>query len=166
MSENANPVGRPTLYQSQYCDQAYKLCLLGATDKELADFFSICEATLNNWKIEHPEFMESIKRGKDQADAEVADKLFKRATGYEHEAVKIFANTTTGQIIEAKYIEHYPPETAAMIFWLKNRQRGKWVDRVDQVHTGPNGGPIKTENVHLTPEEAARTYQDLLKDAQ
>lgn len=31
--------GRPTKYKEEYTDQAYKLCLLGATDKEMADFF-------------------------------------------------------------------------------------------------------------------------------
>jgi hypothetical protein len=31
--------GRPTKYKEEYNEQAYKLCLLGATDKELADFF-------------------------------------------------------------------------------------------------------------------------------
>ena len=41
-------VGRPTLYKEEYPEQAYKLCLQVDTDKELADFFGICEATLNN----------------------------------------------------------------------------------------------------------------------
>lgn len=54
--------GRPTDYQESYNEQAEKLCKLGATDAELADFFDIAESTLNNWKSEYPEFMESIKR--------------------------------------------------------------------------------------------------------
>ena len=28
-----------------------------------------------------------------------------------------------------EYIEHYPPDTTAAIFWLKNRQPGKWRDK-------------------------------------
>ncbi len=82
-------MGRPTSYRPEYAEQALKLCRLGATDKELADFFEVAESTVNLWKIEHPEFSESLKAGKAQADAEVADKLFKRATGYSHSAVKI-----------------------------------------------------------------------------
>lgn len=32
-------IGRPTKYRPEFAEQARKLCLLGATDKELADFF-------------------------------------------------------------------------------------------------------------------------------
>lgn len=48
----------------EYANQALKLCLLGATDKELADFFSVSEQTLNKWKKDYPEFLESLKREK------------------------------------------------------------------------------------------------------
>ncbi len=37
----AEPVGRPTKYKEEYAFQAEKLCRLGATDKEMADFFNI-----------------------------------------------------------------------------------------------------------------------------
>ncbi len=33
-------------------------------------------------------------------------------------------------------IKHYPPDTTACIFWLKNRQRDKWRDRLDHEHSG------------------------------
>lgn len=55
-------MARPTKYQEAYAEQARKLCLLGCTDAELADFFEVSEATINNWKLEYPEFLESIKR--------------------------------------------------------------------------------------------------------
>ena len=53
--------GRPTLYQESYPDQARKLCLLNATDEDLADFFDVSVATISNWKNDHPEFLEAIK---------------------------------------------------------------------------------------------------------
>ena len=34
----------------------------------------------------------------------------------------------------AEIVEHYPPDTTACIFWLKNRQPGRWRDRVDVQH--------------------------------
>lgn len=132
--------GRPTDYQESYNEQAEKLCKLGATDAELADFFDIAESTLNNWKSEYPEFMESIKKGKTLADAEVADKLYKRATGYSHEDVDI--KFFEGQIIETPLIKHYPPDTAAAIFWLKNRQRKKWRDKIETGITDGDGNDI------------------------
>lgn len=148
-------MARPSKYNLDYPKQALKLCRLGATDKELADFFGVAESTLNKWKDDHPEFSESLKEGKALADAEVADKLFKRATGYEHAAVKIVANANTGQEHIVNYTERYPPDTTAAIFWLKNRRPDLWRDRVTQEHTGANGGPIQTEStVKVTAEDA------------
>lgn len=103
------------------------MCLLGATDQDIADFFSVSEATINTWKKKHPEFLESIKRGKTLADAQVADRLFKRATGYVHDDVHI--SNYQGDITITKIEKHYAPDTTAAIFWLKNRQRDKWRDR-------------------------------------
>ena len=33
------------------------------------------------------------------------------------------------------YIERYPPDTTAAIFWLKNRQRATWRDKQDVEQT-------------------------------
>lgn len=130
----ANAVGRPTKYKDEYCKQVYKLSLLGATDKELANFLEIQESTLNDWKLDYPEFSESIKSGKEEADAVVADRLFKRATGYEHPEIDI--KMFQGEIIKTDLIKHYPPDTTAAIFWLKNRQKDKWREKTETEHSG------------------------------
>lgn len=132
--------GRPTLYREDYPEQARKLCLLGATDAELGDFFGVSEQTINAWKKEFPEFLESITRGKLLADAEVAEKLYHRALGYSHPAVKMFQ--AGGEIIRADYTEHYPPDTQAASLWLRNRQKDKWRDKQDHEVTGKDGGDI------------------------
>lgn len=75
-------MARPTKYQEAYAEQARKLCLLGYTDAELADFFEVSESTINKWKLDYPEFSESIKKGKAVADAEVSDRLYQRAMGF------------------------------------------------------------------------------------
>jgi hypothetical protein len=124
--------GRPTSYKPEYAEWAVKLCRLGATDEDLARSFDVSETTINAWKLKHVEFYEALKQGKDLADAEVADKLFKRATGYSHDAVKIVANATTKDEHVVHYTEHYPPDTTACIFWLKNRQSAKWRDKIEQ----------------------------------
>lgn len=125
----AKRAGRPTLYRTEYDEQARKLCLLGATDAELADFFGVSEQTINAWKSAHPSFLESTTRGKLLADAEVADKLYQRALGYSHGAVKIFQHQ--GVPLEVAYTEHYPPDTQAASLWLRNRQPKKWRDKVE-----------------------------------
>jgi hypothetical protein len=147
------PVGRPSLYKPEYPERARKLCLLGAADKELADFFEVSVDTINEWKNVHPEFSASIKEGKDQADASVADRLYQRAMGFEHPDIDI--RVVNGEIVETPIRKVYPPDTAAAIFWLKNRQRRNWRDKIEQEVSGPNGGPIETKSdVKLTPDEA------------
>lgn len=123
--------GRPSKFDEALCDRARKLCLLGATDKELADFFEIGETTLNRWKNEHPEFREAIQKGRAVADAEVAEKLYHRALGYSHPEVHV--SNYQGEVTLTPLTKHYPPDTAAAFIWLKNRQSAKWRD---QPHNG------------------------------
>ena len=120
-------MARPSKYRTEFPSQALKLCRLGATDAELANFFGISKRTLDAWKKAHAEFLRSLKEGKLLADAEVADKLFHRATGYEHEDVDI--RVLNGQIVKTPLTKHYPPDTTAAIFWLKNRQPSRWRDK-------------------------------------
>ena len=130
--------GRPSDFKPEYCRQAEKLCKLGATDVEIADFFGKAQSTIDLWKLKHPEFSESLKRGKMLADANVANRLYQRATGYRHRAVKIMQ--FEGEVFREEYTEHYAPDTAAAIFWLCNRQKDKWRQR--QEITGANGKPL------------------------
>lgn len=120
--------GRKSEYREEYAEQALKLCLLGATDKEIAEFFSVSEQTLNSWKKKFPQFLESLKKGKAVADANVASRLYSRAIGYDAKATK-FATNEARITDKVEYIEHYPPDTTAAIFWLKNRQPAKWRDK-------------------------------------
>jgi hypothetical protein len=133
------PAGRPTKYEPRYNRQVEKLCKLGATDKEIADFFEISESTLNLWKLEYSKFSEAIKKGKVQADAEVADKLFKRATGYSHPDVDI--KVIDGKIVITKLTKHYPPDTMAGMYWMNNRRNRvkdgslRWANKQEIDHT-------------------------------
>lgn len=125
-----NPNGCPGKFKPEYVEQTYKLCLLGATDAELADFFHVEEKTINNWKLEYPEFLQSIKRGKEIADAEVAHSLYKRAKGYRYREV-----THEDFEIKKEVEKEVPPDTGACMAWLKNRQRKKWTDTKEIVLT-------------------------------
>lgn len=136
-------MARPTKYQKAYAEQARKLCLLGYTDAELADFFEVSEATINNWKLEHSEFLESIKKGKAIADGDVTDRLYQRAMGFVAPDVDI--RVIDNKIVETQLDKYYPPDTAAAIFWLKNRQKDKWRDKHDHEVTGKDGGAIQIE---------------------
>ena len=120
-------------YREEFVKQARKLCLLGATADEMANFFEVHRDTIFEWQKVHPDFAEAVRSGKDQADAEVAHSLYRRAKGYSHPAVKIVADAKTHAVVEVPFTQHYPPDTVACIFWLKNRQRAKWRDK-------PEGG--------------------------
>lgn len=128
-------MARPSKFKPEFIEQAQKLCLLGATDRELADFFGVVESTLNLWKVQHPEFSESLKVGKEVADKRVEQALYHRARGYSHNAVKILM-TKDGDVFREEYVEHYPPDTVACIFWLKNRNPEAWRDKTDIEHSG------------------------------
>lgn len=148
--------GAPTKYKAEYAEQTYKLCLLGATDKDLANFFVVDEATINRWKLAHKEFCESIKRGKEIADATVAEKLYHRAIGYEHPEDKIFNNMGVEMIVPT--IKHYAPDPTAAIFWLKNRQPSKWRDKQEQEVTATN---LNTDLTNLSAEERRKRINEL-----
>lgn len=115
-----NPGGRPSSYKPEFAQIAYRHCLLGATDKDLAAAFGVHVDTIDEWKRKQPKFSESLKKGKFDADATIAESLFHRAKGYSHKAVKIMQHE--GVAFDHEYTEHYPPDTAACIFWLKNRR--------------------------------------------
>ena len=118
--------GRPTKYQESYAQQAHQLCLLGATDKDLARALGVSRATIKAWKHSQPEFLAALKSGKDEADANVADRLYARAMGFEHPETKILQHG--GNVIKVETTKRYPPDTTAGIFWLKNRRPEYWRD--------------------------------------
>ena len=132
-------VGRPSPFDPSFCKKATKLCLLGATDKDLADFFEVAESTIHKWKIDHPEFSESIKKGKTEADANVANRLYKRALGFTHKSEEIkvvsIGQGEGSQVERVPVTKIYPPDPTAAIFWLKNRQPEKWRDKQEITHS-------------------------------
>lgn len=127
----ADKGGRPSSYQPEYAEQARKLCELGATDIEVADFFDVSDRTVYRWQLKYPEFCQALKAGKEAADDRVERSLYHKATGYSFESEKIFQHQ--GEIIRAKTREHVPPDTTSMIFWLKNRRPEQWRDKTEQV---------------------------------
>ena len=128
----------------------YKLMLLGANDKQLADALNVSEATIYYWKQQKPEFAQVVKAGKIEADANVAKALYHRALGYSHPDTVILTNTVKtydddGKVIESHVepllvptIKHYPPDSYAANKWLSLRQRELWND-VTQININHSG---------------------------
>lgn len=166
----AAPVGRPSTFRDDFVEQTQKLCALGATDEEIADFFDVSPRTLSRWKTTRPAFVEALRRGKDVADDRVEDSLYHRALAREIEeeqAIKI-KKVTYGdngkRLLEEERVEivkvrkYMPPDTTAMIFWLKNRRPDQWRD----VHKHEHGGVNAFSQ--MTDEELQRELIEGMKD--
>lgn len=127
--------GRPTDFRAEYVQQAEKLCVLGATDEDIANFFEVDVRTIYRWKHAHEEFCQALKAGKEVADARVERSLYNRAVGYTYDSEKVVTvaqGNNQGSVIERVPIkEHVPPDTTAGIFWLKNRRPDDWRDKLD-----------------------------------
>ena len=121
----AKKMGATTKYKKKYNIQAMKLCLLGATDEKLANFFDVSVTTLNTWKVEYPNFLLSIREGKEVADANVANALYNRAIGFTHKEIKVFNNQ--GEILTHEVDKHYPTDTGAAFICRKNLPN--WTDK-------------------------------------
>ncbi len=87
-------------------------CRDGLIDKQIYKNMGISRTTFYKWKSENSDFADLLKRGKDIADREVENALFKSATGFMGPDDK-----------------YYPPNTTAQIFWLKNRKQDDWRDK-------------------------------------
>ncbi len=122
-------LGRPTTFKPEYVQRAHKYALLGLKDYEIAHNFGIDISNLHEWLVQYPELRDAIHNGRDNADADTALSLFKRANGASVQATKILLapGSTTPIIVE--YTENYPPDTAAAFIWLKNRQPKLWRDK-------------------------------------
>ena len=125
--------GRPTKYREEYSEQAYRLCLLGATDAEMAEFFRVDEATINKWKIAQHSFYESIRRGKMESDAKLTERLYVRACGYRYSEIKVrSAYGENGEKVPVEEIEtekEVPPDGPSAFRWLYNRRPQNWRER-------------------------------------
>jgi hypothetical protein len=136
----------------------------GATDLDMIEALGIGKDTFYLWKKEHPEFAEAVSRGKEVADIQVENALFKRALGYTYDET----TKEMGVVVEGGRIQfddegnprkelqvtkvvtkQVNPDVTAQIFWLKNRKPAEWRDKQEIKHTG---GPVSFTN-DLPPDE-------------
>ena len=138
--------GRPTSYKPEYAERAKELCERGATDVELAEEFDVSVRTLHRWKGDHEEFCHALKAGKQPSDDRIERSLFERASGFvykEQQAIKIKIGPHEEKIEIVEVERQAPPDTTAMIFWLKNRRPAEWRETKAVELTGANGGPVR-----------------------
>lgn len=118
-------MGRPEKYKSEYANQAKIACeRMGATVDDLALLFNVSRRTINYWQVAHKDFAKAIKIGKKPADDRVEMSLYHRAVGYSHP--ETIVKVVDRELVEVEVMKHYPPDTAACIYWTRNRRPEKW----------------------------------------
>ena len=132
----------------------------GHTDLEIADKIGIASSTLYEWKNKHPEISEALKKGKEVADFEVENALFKRALGYDvtEEFKEVVRDPRTNKVTKQMVrttTKHIAPDVTAIIFWLKNRKYSQWRDRREAVDTND-----RTNEGQSTMEQLVKSIQD------
>lgn len=99
----------------------------GLTNKQIASNMDIVVSTLWEWRKKSPKISNALKIGKDEADIQVENALYKAA---------LEGNTT------------------AMIFWLKNRRSKEWRDKIQQEITTESAVKLVIDNNELSePDE-------------
>ena len=99
----------------------------GLTNEQIASNMDIVVSTLWEWRKKSPKISNALKIGKDEADIQVENALYKAA---------LEGNTT------------------AMIFWLKNRRSKEWRDKIQQEITTESAVKLIIDNNELSePDE-------------
>lgn len=118
----------------------------GLTDEQIATNIGINVATLYDWKNKHAEISEALKEGKDAVDRQVENALLKSALGYKYDEVT--RELRDDELVVTKVVhKEVQPNTTAQIFWLKNRKRAEWRDRIENALTGADSGAVKVETL-------------------
>jgi transcriptional regulator with XRE-family HTH domain len=134
-----------TKYSKDFPLAAEGLARNGLTDKEIARKLGISVSTYYQYQLDHPEFLEALKKGKSPVDIEVENALLKRALGYEYEEIsteydlkqrKGEKDQKASPTAVRKVKKAIVPDVTAQIFWLKNRRPDKWRDKHDIEHSG------------------------------
>lgn len=172
-----NVGGRPTKYIPEYAEQARKLCKLGATRAQLADFFNVAYSQIGAWAVRHEEFQIAIKTSRGTADDTVEASFYMRAVGFTHQTqrktqeVEFYVDEKTRETKSRVKKEvtiseevYYPPEWGASYSWLKNRRPAEWRER-SEVNGNVNvSGTVEHQHAHqLLPVEAvaALTFDEV-----
>ena len=118
----------------------------GLSDEQIATNMGITDSTFYEWKKKYSEMSEALKEGKDAVDRQVENALLKSALGYKSDEVT--EERRDDELVVTKVVhKEVQPNTTAQIFWLKNRKRLEWRDRVENAITGADGGAVKVETL-------------------
>lgn len=155
--------GRPAGFEDVMIAQATELVARGFTDAQIADFFEVHPSTLWRWKQHVPAFGKAFLRGEKEMQAVLEASMLHRATGYSHQAVKIFPpreivtgtgkkrKVTLSDPIVVKFEEHFPPDKGAAELLLRKLDPGVYNPRMTVV--GDPKAPVQFIMQNRPPKE-------------
>lgn len=130
--------GRPSKKDKLNYKKIEELLGCGLTEKQLASFLDVSWDSIQHWKRTDKKFLNILKTAKAKFDQTVVKSLKDRALGYRTTYKKNFVvsdGKDCGSHIESAIEEIiYPPDATSCIFWLKNRDRDNWRDKIDYEH--------------------------------
>lgn len=106
----------------------------GLSNEQIAHNMGIALTTLKDWVGKFPTISTAIKKGKEVADYEVENALFRTACGYEVEETHVEIDEKGNKKVK-RIKKHIAGNPTAQIFWLKNRKPSQWKDRREEVVT-------------------------------
>ena len=144
-AKKKRPVGRPSLYRREYCDQIIEMGKSGYSIAMMASALDVDKATIFDWKAKHPEFATALSRAMTHSQAwwEVAG--------------------VNGMSVGGKDFN--------ALVWkvsMQARFRDDYTERKVQEVSGPGGGPIETkteQRVKLDAEKLTPEQRDALRAA-
>ena len=166
MEKPKHPGGRPTKFNKDFHPKlALLLAEKGLTLPQIAEQMNVAPSTVSKWQVEHAEFSEALKNGKEGPDDLVERSLFERATGFKHivqKPMSVSCGQGLGSEVEiVEFEERVVPDVTAQIFWLKNRRPERWREKIEQVHSGTVNVATMTREQAL--EEVKRLESQLEK---
>ena len=104
------------------------------TDLEIAKNIGVSMTTLSEWKKKFPEIVATIKEGRQPVIIAVEDTFFeKKLKGYfvDEEIVEVTKHPDGKKTEHRKKMKRWiPPDTTAMIFYLKCRKPQQYNDKI------------------------------------
>ena len=142
--ETERPIGRPTLYRPELCDQIIEAMGEGLSLEAAAASCGIGPRTAFTWQAQHDEFRQAVEEGRTKS------LLF-----WERRAIAL----SKGEAGNA----------AVITLGLKNRSRAAsgWHDAQRLEHSGPDGGAIQQQvkadiNLKVLTDDELALFEELL----
>lgn len=107
---------------------------IGEPTGRIASFLGIDEKTLRKY------YWSELQHGLFRANLKIGNTIYTLATESKDEMVRF----------------------RAAAYWASRRMG--WTEKVVNVHTGPNGGPMQSINANMTAVEAVEAYQRMLRN--